>query len=221
MPQQTDYYKVLGVSESASQQEIKSAYRKLAVKYHPDKNPDNASASEAKFKEVSEAYYVLGDEKKRAQYDQMRKFGGGAGNFAGAQGFDFEDLLSQLFGGRGFRGGQYSNFADIFQGGYTSGGYGGQSFGGQERYASSKGFSQGSPSSKRVDADVRLNIKIKRDRAESGATVKIKKGDGKTLSVKVPPGTKNGQKLKLPRHGKMCQACQHEGDLILQIELED
>src|SRR5690606_11567153 len=99
------FYKVLGVAESASQDEIKKAYRKLAKQYHPDKNKGDAKA-EARFKEISEAYDILGDAKKREQYDQMRKAGffdqqqgawAGAGRAAGASGggvhgFSFEDL---------------------------------------------------------------------------------------------------------------------------------
>jgi len=116
---QKDYYQVLGVGESASADEIKKIYRKLAVKYHPDKNPDNPKQAEARFKEISEAYYVLSDSKRRAQYDQMRKLGAGGyqGNFAGAQGFNFEDLLRQFQGGGGGHArssGRYSAFSDIF-----------------------------------------------------------------------------------------------------------
>ena len=114
---QKDYYQILGVPENVSADELKKVYRKLAVKYHPDKNPDNPKQAEARFKEISEAYYILSDEKRRAQYDQMRKFGGGyQGNFAGAQGFNFEDLLRQFQGGggRGRSSGRYSAFSDIF-----------------------------------------------------------------------------------------------------------
>ncbi|HLD69310.1 MAG TPA: DnaJ domain-containing protein, partial [Candidatus Omnitrophota bacterium] len=80
-----DYYRALGVSENVTPEALKKAYRKLAVKYHPDKNPGDAAA-EAKFKEISEAYYVLSDPKRKAQYDQLRRLGGGAGagNYAGA-----------------------------------------------------------------------------------------------------------------------------------------
>src|SRR6266581_4945633 len=123
MAQNKDYYSVLGVSASATQDEIKKQYRKLAAKHHPDKNPNDPKAAE-RFKEISEAYQVLGDAEKRKQYDQMRQlgafggFGGAArrggpyGGTAGAPGggFRFEefdigglgglgDIFSSMFGG--------------------------------------------------------------------------------------------------------------------------
>src|ERR671926_1142681 len=81
MAQNTDYYAVLGVSASATQDEIKKQYRKLAARYHPDKNPNDPKAAD-RFKEISEAYQVLGDAEKRKQYDQMRQLGafGGFGS---------------------------------------------------------------------------------------------------------------------------------------------
>ncbi|GAC1409293.1 MAG: molecular chaperone DnaJ [Actinomycetota bacterium] len=112
-----DFYKALGVAENASAAEIKRAYRKLAQKYHPDRNPGNKAAEET-MKTASEAYDVLSDEAKRKEYDNVRKMsrsggfrvpsGGGAGGFnVGAEGFDVSDLLGSLFGGkgRGRRGG--------------------------------------------------------------------------------------------------------------------
>ncbi|KPJ61036.1 MAG: hypothetical protein AMJ46_03410 [Latescibacteria bacterium DG_63] len=114
MPQaQQDFYETLGVGENASTEDIKKAYRKLAKKYHPDANPGNTTA-EAKFKEVSEAYNVLSDSKKRAQYDQMRKLGAGAYAGGGFQGFDLGDLFG---GSRSGRGGGFT-FEDL-------GGFGG------------------------------------------------------------------------------------------------
>lgn len=110
-----DYYEVLGVSKTATQDELKKAFRKLALKYHPDRNKDNPEAAD-KFKEANEAYSVLSDEQKRAQYDQlgmdayeqMSQGGGGGqdpfggfGGFGGAQGFDMEDLFGTFFGGAG------------------------------------------------------------------------------------------------------------------------
>ena len=112
-----DFYKILGVSEDASDDEIKKAYRKLAKKYHPDVNSGDKHA-EAKFKEVSEAHDTLADKNKRAQYDQMRKYGAGFGGFGerpagggsrGRQDFNFEDL-SSIFG----QSGGFGSFADIF-----------------------------------------------------------------------------------------------------------
>ena len=110
-----DYYDVLGVSKSASGDDIKKAYRKKAVQYHPDKNPDDKSA-EGKFKEVGEAYEVLSDEQKRAAYDSMGhaafESGGGAGFHGGA--VDPFDLFNQVFSGGGGGGGI---FEQIFGGG--------------------------------------------------------------------------------------------------------
>lgn len=112
-----DYYKILGVSENASEDEIKKTYRKLAKKYHPDVNKGDKHA-ESRFKEISEAHNTLVDKNKRSQYDQMRKYGAGFGGFEGArpgggfgggQGFRFEDL-SSIFG----QSGGFGSFADIF-----------------------------------------------------------------------------------------------------------
>ena len=108
-----DYYETLGVSKGASQDEIKSAFRKLAKKHHPDLNKDNEEKAEAEFKKVQEAYAVLSDEKKRKQYDQFGHAGvygsssggasyGGAG-FSGFEDFDFQDIFDNIFGG-GFSG---------------------------------------------------------------------------------------------------------------------
>jgi molecular chaperone DnaJ len=111
-----DFYEILGVSKSSSADEIKKAYRKLARKYHPDVNPGNAEA-ETKFKEISEAYSVLGDEKQRKQYDSLGhnafKAGGHGHDFSGSNfedirdhfgGFDIGDIFGDMFGGGGGRG---------------------------------------------------------------------------------------------------------------------
>lgn len=118
MPDKRDYYEVLGVDRSASDDEIKKAYRKMAKKYHPDLNPGDKDA-EAKFKEVNEAYEVLSDSDKKARYDQFGHAGVdpnfGAGGGAGGAGFDFDlgDIFSSFFGGGGgfggFGGGRQSN----------------------------------------------------------------------------------------------------------------
>ncbi len=112
-----DYYKTLGVEKSASQDEIKKAFRKLAHQYHPDKAGGNAE----KFKEVNEAYSILGDAKKRGQYDNFGS--AGAGGASGFEGFDFSQFTSQFGGGQGFEFDLGDMFGDLFGG----------AFGGQRR----------------------------------------------------------------------------------------
>ena len=105
MADKRDYYEVLGLSKGATDEEIKKAYRRLAKQYHPDMNPGDKVA-ESKFKEVNEAYDVLGDPDKKAKYDQYGHaafdpssgFGGGGGGF-GFDGFDISDIFSSFFGG--------------------------------------------------------------------------------------------------------------------------
>jgi len=115
-----DFYEILGISKSASQAEIKKAYRKMAIKYHPDKNPGDKTAEE-NFKKAAEAYEVLSDENKKARYDQYghAAFDGpqGGGGFGGG-GMNMEDIFSQ--------------FGDIFGGGF-GGGFGGFGGGGQRQ----------------------------------------------------------------------------------------
>jgi DnaJ-class molecular chaperone len=233
MFQQKDYYKVLGVPETATADEIKKVYRKLAVKYHPDKNPGNKEA-EARFKEISEAYYILSDEKRRKQYDQMKKFGGAGfhGNYAGAQGFDFEELLRQFSGGRGRSGGgRYSAFSDIFSDLFGGGMGGGSQFsfystgGGprQQYYQAGPGFGDGeyAQAAPEADADVTVGLKISQKRAKEGGEVTFRTQEGKTISVKIPAGIKEGQKLRLARQGRDCPHCHHPGDLILKIKVRN
>ncbi len=130
----TDYYELLGVTKGAAATDIKKAYRKLAVKYHPDKNPGNKEA-EDKFKEIAHAYEVLSDPQKRAQYDQFgpeafSRASGPAGNGGGFGGFnDPFDIFSQVFGGSGG-----SIFEDLFGGGSSRRSSGGRQDGSDLRY---------------------------------------------------------------------------------------
>lgn len=143
-----DYYEVLGVSKGANASEIKKSYRKLAMKFHPDQNPDDAQAEE-KFKELGEAYEVLSDEDKRAAYDRYGhaafKSGGNGGGFGGGGGFgDPSDIFSQVFGGA-FGGG--GGFEDLFGGG-----------GGRRR----------DPSARQRGSDLRYDLEITLEEAATG-----------------------------------------------------
>ncbi len=213
-----DYYKIIGVPENATAEDIKKEYRKLAIKYHPDKNKGNKQAEE-KFKEVSEAYYVLSDLKRRAEFDQFRKFGGvdprggysgGGGGFRGAEGFDFEDLLRSYGSGQGRgsanRSQSYSGFADIFEELFSSGG-------------GSPGFRSGrAPVETPENFDQLGTLKVSTERARAGGAVKIRSKDGKMISVKIPKNSKNGMKLRLIGLGKSSRSGKR-GDLILQIQV--
>lgn len=220
MPAKRDYYEVLNVSERASVDEIKKAYRDLAKKYHPDANPNNKTAEE-KFKEISEAYYVLSDAKKRQEYDSFKKGGfsqayggggrGGAQGFQGAQGFDYEEILRAFRGaqsGGGRRGARFSGgargFEDIF----------GDLFGGGEAQDE---YAYGAPA---VSPDLTATLKISKARAQKGGEVSFSMQDGKRITVKIPPGITSGKKLRLTRQGRDCPACHHPGDLTLTILVE-
>lgn len=143
-----DYYEVLGISKDASEDEIKKAYRKIAIKYHPDRNPGDKDAEE-KFKEAAEAYDVLHDPQKRQQYDQFGFNGpagsGGFGGFSSAGGFSMDDIFSM--------------FGDVFGGGGFGGGFGG---GGQRRPAQHRG------------SDLRLKVKLSLQEISTGVTKKFK-----------------------------------------------
>lgn len=143
-----DFYEVLGVSKSAAKDEIKKAYRKKAIQYHPDKNPDNKDA-EQKFKEAAEAYEVLSNDDKKARYDQFGHagLGNGAGQGFGGGFTDIEDIFSQ--------------FGDIF-GGHFGGGFGGFGGGGRSRRRVNKG------------SNLRVKVKLNLEEIANGVEKKIK-----------------------------------------------
>ncbi|MCD4691564.1 MAG: J domain-containing protein, partial [Calditrichales bacterium] len=155
MTSKRDYYEALNVDKTASVEEIKKAYRKLAVKYHPDKNPDDKSA-EGKFKEIAEAYAVLSDSQKRQQYDRFGHTAPGAGGFQGfdAGGFDISDALRQ-FMEQGF------GFGDIF-------GMGGR--GSRRRSMNKRG------------SDLQVRLKLSLEEIATGVEKKIKVNKSVTCS---------------------------------------
>ena len=207
-----DYYEVLGVSKSASGDEIKKAYRKLARKYHPDSGGDTKENVE-KFHEVQEAYDVLSDKNKRSKYDQ---FGHSAQNFAGAggpggfrtnvNGVDFSDIFSGMGGGGGGFGG-FGGIADIFE--QMRGGRPGRNAGHRQpvkgknvEYSLTIGFMESVNGSTR---EVSLTI------TDPNGSRRVEK-----LSVKIPAGIDNGGKIRLRGKGQASSGGPN-GDLILNI----
>jgi len=189
-------YETLGVSENASADEIKKAYRKLARKYHPDVN--KTSEAEEKFKEINAAYEILSDPKKKQQYDMHgdNMFGGQSfHDFAGGQGgVDLDEILRSIFGGGGgFSGGFSGNFGG-------SGGYG--DFGGA-------GF--GTP-----NLDLETKIVIPFNVAVLGGTHTVNV-NGESFDVKIPAGIKSGEKLRVKGKGKAHGA--QRGDLYIKVEV--
>lgn len=160
-----DYYEVLGVDKNASEDDIKKAYRKIAIKYHPDRNPGNKEAEE-KFKEAAEAYDVLHDAQKRQQYDQFGfdgpMGGGGFGGFGGGGGFSMDDIFSM--------------FGDVFGGRGGFGGFGG----GQRRPAQHRG------------SDLRLKVRLSLHEISTGVTKKFKVKKDVTCSHCHGSGAENG-----------------------------
>ena len=186
MASKKDYYEVLGVTKGASADEIKKAYRKLAVKYHPDKNPGNKEAEE-KFKEAAEAYAVLSDADKRAKYDQFGHAGvDGAGpDFSGGFG-DLNDILNDLFGG-GFSG--FGGFGGGF------GGFGGNRGGQRQQQRVYRG------------RDIRVRVKLTLE--------EIAKGVEKEISIEksVPCPDCGGRGAKNSSDIKTCPACNGTGQV--------
>ena len=192
-----DYYAVLGVAKNATDKEITKTYRKLARKYHPDTNPNNTSAEE-KFKDISAAYDVLGDESRRKEYDEVRRAGpsafgmngargAGHGGFSGGQPFDMggtdiSDLISQMFGGGGGRG----------RGGVDP----------------------------RRGTDLEASLDISFVDAVTGTTTSLRLStDGESkpreVNVRIPAGVDNGQRIRIKGRGEPGRSGAPAGDLLL------
>jgi DnaJ-class molecular chaperone len=249
---QKDYYRILGVGPGATGKEIKDGYRKLAFKYHPDRNTDNPDAAEL-MKRVNEAYAVLSDADKKRSYDDLRRqFGAGAyrqfrQNYSEQDIFRGSDInqifeeMARSFGLRGvdaifkdFYGQGYQTFQ--FKGSGIQGGgfffFGGHSATGQgrvsqtgrpgildaitrqliERSGSGKGFQQG--------ADVEETISLSPEMARDGGPYAYHhKRQGKKLVVKIPPGVREGQRIRLSGMGRPSNIGNPPGDLYLKIKI--
>jgi curved DNA-binding protein len=207
-----DYYEILGVDKNASQDEIKKAYRKLAMKYHPDRNEGNKNA-EDKFKQVTEANEVLSDPEKRKKYDKL----GSNWKQYQSQGQGFEDFYSHFGdGGRGGGDRQYSysgNLDDMF-GNISGFSDFFESFFGRSGTA---GRQQGRRSRKGQDFEATLYIPL--IEAYNGTTKEISIG-GKRVRIKIAPGTKDGKKLRLKGLGNEGMNGGEKGDLYLTLKIE-
>jgi curved DNA-binding protein len=206
-----DYYKILGVDKTASQEEIKKKYRKLAVKYHPDKNPGDKAAEE-KFKEISEANDVLSDPEKRKKYDEMGANWKYYEQQAAQGGYNRGQRGQQHGGGytsgdfQGFEGGDFSDFFESFFGG----GGGGSPFGsggGQRRTQAYRG------------SDLQAEMTISFDDAFHGATKQISINN-QSLNLKIKPGIADGQILRLKGKGNP-GSNGPAGDLLLAIHVAE
>lgn len=209
-----DYYEILGVPRSASEAEIKSAFRKLTKQYHPDKNPGDTKAAE-KFKEIGEANAVLSDPEKRKLYDQYGHTGSIPGGWPGGAG-----------GGAGFGdmgGFDASQFSDFFQGLFGQGGFGqaggfragGSPFGGQVNLEDLMGGMSGMGGGRRFVQNVEGELQVSLQEAFAGTEENISV-DGKRLMVRIPAGTRDGTRLRLAGQGP------NGGDVLLTVRvLED
>lgn len=211
-----DYYSVLGVSRNASAEEIKKAYRKLALKYHPDKNPGD-KAAEDRFKEVTEAYDILNDPQKKQAYDQFGFAMGGPGagggprgprgggpGFEGGFGFDFRNANPGSGGADPFQDFFSDFFGDVFQG-------------------AGRGGAQG-----QRGADLRYTLTVTLEEAATGSEKKISfirhrngKEDTARLSITVPAGVKAGQRLKLRGEGDLPPGANKAGDLYVIVQFQE
>ena len=204
-----DYYDILGVNKKATDEEIKRAYRKMAMKHHPDRNPNKKEAEE-RFKEINEAYAVLSDKEKRKQYDTF-----GAEGFRQRftqedifRGFDFDEILSGLFGGRGRRESRF-------------GGRGGFDFG---DFFSGQGGYQDTGRMPQKGEDILYELSIPLEEAASGGEKRVsyrKNGRIEEVSVKIPKGIPTGKKLRLAGKGMQGRNGGPSGDLYLQISVRE
>jgi molecular chaperone DnaJ len=207
-----DFYKVLGVSKDVSDAELKKTYRKLARTYHPDSNAGDAAA-EAKFKEISEAYSVLSDTERRAEYDQLRAMGSGSARFApGAAGGGFEDVFSRFSPGGG---GQQADFDDLFA---MFGQQGRPAGFGSGRFGQSTGGFRGFGAPQR-GADVTARTTLDFFTAVKGDTITLQGDDGKPLKIKVPAGVSDGQKIRLRGKGRPSPDGGESGDIVLSVSV--
>jgi curved DNA-binding protein len=211
-----DYYSLLGVNKSATPEEIKKTFRKLALKYHPDRNPNNKQA-EARFKEISEAYEVLSDPEKRQKYDQFGQYWQQAGSGGWPGGSGNVDMS-------GFDFSQYGNFDEFINellGKFSNTG--------QQRSYSSRQQTAGNPFNNNYNSnyaapnsaalDREANINLTFSEAYRGVRKRLNLGN-ETIDVRIPAGAKQGSKIRVRGKGKTDPYNKLQGDLYLIVELQ-
>ncbi len=214
-----DYYKILGVSKTATADEVKQAFRRLARKYHPDVNPDDKTAEE-KFKDINEAYEVLSDPGKRKQYDQFGQYyqqGGfrSSRDVYGGSSYSSSPFTAEDFGVGGFGGGvdfsQFDDFQDFID----------QLLGRVQNQATGRsgGFS-GSTSTSNTNYDAEATIQITIPEAFEGGRRRLRVGGDRTLEVNLPAGITPGKRIRLRGQGHP-NPNGGAGDLYLKIELKE
>lgn len=241
-----DYYQILGVSETATAEEIKKAYRQIAKENHPDKNPGDTAAVE-RFKSASEAYDTLSDTEKRKKYDQLRKlgatgggfgFGGGAGRSGGSTGpvyttsddFDFDSEYADFMREYGTRS-QKQRYGGGGERGSSGGGFGGiedllgNLFGSRDRGgATTTGPVETEPQPtddpffKRLGDDAYVDLSMNLAQALLGSKVRVRTPSGKKVNVTIPPGSSDGKKLRIPSLGYPSMS--GAGDLYIRLSLK-
>lgn len=218
-----DPYSVLGVAKNASEAEIKSAFRKLAKKYHPDQNADDPNAKE-RFSEANQAYEIVGDKEKRGQFDRgeidaegkPKFYGGGpgAGGFEGFRnagqrgGFRFEQGFE---GGPGAGGGGFDDILNDILGG----------FGGGRRRASGAGRGESQfHAGPNKGADANIVARVSLEDLAGSSKVQVKLPSGKTVNVKIPAGTQSGDKIRLKGQGfGSAKSGGQAGDALVEIRI--
>ena len=213
---QDDLYDILGVDEDADKQEIKKAYRDLARKHHPDRNPDDPNAEE-KFKRIQKAYSILSDEDKRQKYDAQRRFGGGFGGMNGGgrgarrqrggpeihfeQG-GFEDA----FGGRGGLGDIFESF------------FGGRGRGSGDPFGQQQQRTRQQPRGRRGGQDMETKLRLSFEEALQGGRKQVELPTGESIRLNIPQGVRNGYKIRLKGRGQPGPTGER-GDLYVTFEV--
>jgi len=218
-----DYYQILGVPRNSTNDEIKKAYRKLAMQYHPDRNPGKEEWANGKFKEINEAYAILGDPEKRSQYDQF----GTVGNIGDIFGSPFtrgtfEDMIRD-FGGAGLR---FDFLDDIFSDFLGGSGFSFRKF--SKGFGGSRGMKFEMPGAINLGElfvqaqqakpqDVHYEITITKEQAAQGIEKDLTRR-GKTLKVTIPAGIKSGMKVKLRNARQITDG--QPGDILIQVKVK-